>query len=103
VNAFDNRASILILSAILIGLYSDMALANKFQTIGNGVSGSAQIKIEYLKITAYIASGLFFISGLLALATKHKNSHELNYTVWKPSSIIFILLSLIALVIGLLL
>ena len=93
----------LILSIIFIGLYMDPALANKFQTIGSGVSGSIQIKKEYLRISAYVVSGLFFVSGLLAMTTKKKNAHELNYTVWKLSSIAFLLLSVIALVIALIL
>jgi hypothetical protein len=91
------------LSVVLLGLFTDPALANKFQTIGSGVSGSNPIKVEYLRISAYVVSGLFFVSGLLALATKKRNAHELNYTVWKPSAIVFLLLSLIALIIGILL
>jgi hypothetical protein len=98
VNPLDYRAILLVLSVILIGLYSDAVLANKFQTIGSGVSGSIPIKIEYLRISAYVVSGLCFVSGLLALTTKQKNAHELNYTVWKRSSIVFFLLSIIALV-----
>jgi hypothetical protein len=99
----ENRAILLMLSVILLGLSCDPALANKFQTIGSGVTGSMKIKIEYLRISAFVVSGLFFIFSLLAATTKKRNAHELNYAVWKPSSIIFLVLSLIALVIALLL
>lgn len=102
-NALDFRAAMLILSAILIGLISDPVMANKFQTIGSGVSGSIPIKIEYLRISAYVISGLCFVFGLLALTTKKKNAHELNYTVWKRSAIMFLILSTIALGIALML
>ena len=102
-NPLDYRAIILILSVILVGLYCDPVLANKFQTIGSGVSGSVKVKTEYLRISSYVVGGLFFVSGLLAMTTKKKNALELNYTVWKPSSISFMLLGLIALVIALIL
>jgi hypothetical protein len=102
VNPRSYRTVILILSITLIGLFSDSILANKFQTIGSGVSGSSQIKIEYLRISAYVISGLFFMFGLLAMTTKKRNAHHLNYTAWKTSSIAFLLLGLITLVIGLL-
>ena len=71
-NSLHCRAGLLILSAILIGLFSDFTLANKFQTIGNGVSGSSQIKIEYLKSSAYIVSGMLLIFSLLALILGQK-------------------------------
>ena len=102
-NPHNYRTAVLILSLITIGLYVDPALANKFQTIGSGVSGSIQIKKEYLKISAYVVSGLFFVSGLLAMTTKKRNAHELNYTVWKFSAIAFLILSGIALAIALIL
>jgi hypothetical protein len=40
---------------------------------------------------------------LLAVATKKRNAHDLNYTVWKLSALAFLTLSLIALIIAILL
>lgn len=102
-NPLVNRAILLILSVILIGLSIDPALANRFETIGSGVSGSMEIKIEYLKLSAFVISGLLFFSGLLAMTTNKKNAHELNYTAWKPSSIIFFVLGFTALIVALIL
>jgi hypothetical protein len=82
---------------ILLLLWIEPGLANKFQTIGSGVSGSSKIKVEYLKISAYVISGLFLVFALLAVFWKKKNAQELNYTAWKSSSVIFLLLSGLAL------
>lgn len=81
-------------------LYLDPVLANKFETIGSGVTGSAKIKIEYLKVIAYVAAGLFFIASVLSVVTKNKNAQTLNYTMWKSSAIIFLILSILFLAMG---
>ena len=47
---------------ISICLFIDPALANKFETIGGGVSGSTQIKLEYLKIIALVFGGVFLVA-----------------------------------------
>ncbi|MGD8908491.1 MAG: hypothetical protein PVF13_09070 [Chromatiales bacterium] len=83
---------------ILTGLFfSEPLLANKFETIGGGVQGSTQLKVEYLQAIAYIASGIFFSSGILTILLRNKNAHALSYTMWKPSAAIFFLLSVGAL------
>ncbi len=84
---------IFILSLALI--YIEPAVANKFETIGSGVSGSASIKIEYLKIIAFITGIIMFIAGVLTVTTRNKNSLALNHTMWKSSSIIFFILSFV--------
>ncbi len=74
-------------------LVCEPLLANKFETIGGGVQGSTQIKVEYLQVVAYITGGIFLASGILAIVLHDKNASTLNYTMWKPSSAIFFLLS----------
>jgi hypothetical protein len=103
VKPFSTRFILLVLFITLIGLYVDPAWANKFQTIGSGVSGSSKIKIEYLRISAYVISGLFLASSLLALFTRKRNAHELSYTAGKTSAIVFFLFSLGALTLALML
>jgi preprotein translocase subunit SecG len=86
---------------LLLGLIlCEPALANKFETIGGGVQGSTKVKVEYLQVIAYVASGIFFISGVLAILLHNKNSQTLNYTMWKPSAAIFFILSILALLGG---
>lgn len=102
-NSRRSRVILLIISVILIAFFADPVFANKFQTIGSGVSGEFRIKIDYLRIFAYVVSGLFLLSSLLAVATKKRNAHDLNYTVWKLSALAFFTLSLIALIIAILL
>ncbi|MES9939392.1 MAG: hypothetical protein ABW104_13020 [Candidatus Thiodiazotropha sp. 6PLUC2] len=75
-------------------LLSDPLLANKFETIGGGVQGSSKVKIEYLQIIAYVASVIFFVSGILTIALHNKNALTLNYTMWKSSATIFFILGL---------
>lgn len=83
---------------LLLGLIlCEPVLANKFETIGGGVQGSTRVKIEYLQVIAYVASGIFFISGILAIVLHNKNAQTLNYTMWKPSAAIFFILSILAL------
>ena len=94
------RDTILISLIMLVFIYIEPALANKFETIGSGVSGSVKIKVEYLKTISYVAGGIMLIAGVLSLIMRDKNSQALNYTMWKPSSIIFFILGLIFIGIG---
>jgi uncharacterized membrane protein len=83
-------------SLFLLLLFTEPLLANKFKTIGGGVSGSTQVKVEYLQIIGYVAGGIFLIAGILAIVLHDKNAQTLNYTMWKPSAAIFFLLSIAA-------
>lgn len=89
---------LLIVFTIFALFYGAPVSANKFETIGSGVSGSFKIKVEYLRLFAYTISGLFFVSSLLSVFTNKRNAHELNYTAWKPSALIFFTLSIAALI-----
>ncbi|MEN8178093.1 MAG: hypothetical protein ABFS39_05675 [Pseudomonadota bacterium] len=90
---FKTTNIILLCIFTLILVSVDPVFANKFETIGSGVSGSVKVKIEYLKIIAYVAGVIMFTAGVLSITMRAKNSQSLNYTMWKPSSIIFFILS----------
>jgi hypothetical protein len=75
-------------------LFCEPLMANKFETIGGGVQGSTQVKAEYLQVVAYVAGGIFLISGILSIVLHDKNAHALNYTMWKSSAALFFLLSI---------
>ncbi len=102
-SSHSTKFILLIYTAFVIALFADPVLANKFQTIGSGVSGEFKIKIEYLRIFAYVVSGLFMLFSLLSVITKKNNAHDLNYTAWKLSATIFFVLALVALFIAILL
>jgi hypothetical protein len=87
-------------SLFLMLLWAETLLANKFETIGSGVVGSSHVKIEYLQVIAYAVSAIFLIAGILAILLQNKNAQTLNYTMWKPSAVIFFLLSIAALAAG---
>lgn len=74
--------------------FSEPSLANKFETIGGGVQGSAKVKVEYLQIITYVAGGIFLIAGVLSILLHDRNAQTLNYTMWKLSSGIFFFLSI---------
>ena len=90
----------LVLSALLL-LLAEPSLANKFETIGSGVSGTAKLKVDYLRIVFYVTSAIMLLAGILSIALRKDNALYLNYTMWKTSSIIFFFLSLATLAIGL--
>lgn len=94
------RILLLILLFALACLYIDPALANKFQTIGGGVSGSNKMKIEFLKWAAYVAAGVFFLAGALSVITRNNNTQTANYSLWKSSASIFLLLAIGSTVLG---
>lgn len=74
-------------------LFLEPALANKFETIGGGVSGSSGIKREWLQKFFLVVGGMSLLSALLALIVPHNNALYLNYGNWKRSFFILIILS----------
>jgi hypothetical protein len=94
VRSFKNLSRNLLIA--LLFLFAEPLLANKFKTIGSGVSGSTQMKAEYLQIIGYVAGGIFLIAGLLTIALHNKNALTLNYTMWKSSATAFFLLGIAA-------
>lgn len=81
------------LFGILALLCFEPALANKFETIGGGVSGSSGIKREWLQKFFLVVGGLSLLSALLALVVPHNNALYLNFGNWKRSAIILFILS----------
>ena len=79
------------------------ALANKFETIGGGISGSAGLKLEWLQTFLFIIAGMGALGALLAVVYPRKNALFLNYTNWKKSAIVMGTISGVALFFGLLL
>lgn len=92
---------LLFLSLIVI-LVSDPAMANKFQTIGSGVTGSVTIKKEFIKNASLVASGVFFTLSVLALILHEKYKLTANYAMAKPASIIWAIIGVILLTVSLL-
>ena len=64
------------------------ALANKFETIGSGLSGSSSFKRSWLTRFLVISGSLSLFMGLLAMVFPHKNAAYLNYDNWKLSALV---------------
>jgi hypothetical protein len=64
------------------------ALANKFETIGSGVSGSAQAKRDWLRLLFFIAAGSLALASVLTVVIPHRNPLYLNYRNWKRSALV---------------
>ncbi len=84
----------LVLVLALLGLLSvDPALANKFETIGGGVAGSSGFKREWLQNFFLVVGGVSLLTALLALLVPHYNALYLNYSNWKRSFAILVIIS----------
>jgi hypothetical protein len=81
------------LAMIALLFAAEPALANKFETIGGGVSGSAQFKQEWLKGFLYIVGGLSLLTTALAVFVPHNNALYLNFANWKQSAIVSFLIA----------
>lgn len=69
------------------------ALANKFETIGGGLSGSSGIKREWLQKFFLVVGGLSLLIAILAVVVPHNNALFLNFSNWKQSSIVLFIFS----------
>ncbi|MCB1802362.1 MAG: hypothetical protein KDI82_11795 [Gammaproteobacteria bacterium] len=83
----------LTLTATLLLLAVEPALANKFETIGGGVSGSLHIKREWLITFLNIAGGISLFSAVLAVVVPRTNALYLNYSNWKQSAIVMLVIA----------
>ena len=81
--------------ALLVLLFIEPALANKFETIGGGVAGSSGIKREWLQNFFLVLGGLSLLSAVLALLVPHNNALYLNFSNWKRSFVILLIMSAI--------
>ncbi|MCW8891386.1 MAG: hypothetical protein OQL20_12070 [Sedimenticola sp.] len=57
---------------VLLVLLPELALANKFTTIGGGVSGASDEKIRILKQIASYAGVFFILLGAMSLLTRNR-------------------------------
>jgi len=57
---------------LLLGIGLEPALANKFETIGGGVSGLSHEKVQLLKEIVRYAGGFLMFLGILALITRNR-------------------------------
>lgn len=64
--------STLSFAILLLGIGLEAALANKFETIGGGVSGLSREKVLLLKEIVRYAGGFLIFLGILALLTRNR-------------------------------
>jgi len=83
-------ALLLIISMLFV---VEPAIANKFETIGGGVTGSSGIKREWLQNFFLVVGGIFLFSGVLAVVVPHNNALYLNFANWKRSAAILFVLA----------
>lgn len=73
-------------------LFFDPALANKFETISGGVTGSYRVKREFIQNALLVGGSIFWLSAILAVVVPHTNASFLNYANWKASAIVLAIL-----------
>lgn len=73
------------------------ALANKFETISGGVTGSMQMKREFVQNTLLVLGGGFLAGAVLAIVVPHTHAAFLNYANWKLSSAVMATLGMVML------
>ncbi len=83
------------LLAILLLVLHEPALANKFETISGGISGSSQTKTAWLKDFLLVAGGISLFSALLAVVVPHDNALFLNSRNWKQSAAILLFIAML--------
>jgi hypothetical protein len=74
--------------ALLMLFAAEPALANKFETIGGGFSGSSGFKRSWLTRFFVVSGGISLFLAVLAVVTPHTNASFLNYGNWKQSAIV---------------
>lgn len=81
------------LLAVVLFVLLDPALANKFETIGGGLSGSSGFKREWLQKFFLVVGGASLLGAILAVLVPHGNALFLNYNNWKQSAVMFSVLA----------
>jgi hypothetical protein len=80
----------------LLGLvFFEPALANKFETIGGGVSGSSGIKRTWLQGFFMVLGGASLLGSVLSIFVPHRNAAYLNYGNWKQSAAILFVFAVV--------
>lgn len=72
--------SILVLATIL---FAPELLANKFETMGGGVSGMSWEKVRLLKMIGLGFGGFVFLSGLMILIFRHSVTKGIHVNYWR--------------------
>jgi hypothetical protein len=83
------------LSACVLILLCEPASANKFETIGGGVAGSRQFKLEWLQGFLYVVGGIGLLTAALAVFAPHNNPLFLNFANWKQSAVVASLIGVV--------
>lgn len=89
------QAGLVWLPVVFLALLIEPALANKFETIGGGVSGSSGIKREWLQKFFLVVGGASLLGAVLAVVVPHRNALYLNYNNWKQSAIMLSILAVV--------
>lgn len=89
------QAGLVWLPVVFLALLIEPALANKFETIGGGVSGSSGIKREWLQKFFLVIGGASLLGAVLAVVVPHRNALYLNYNNWKQSAIMLSILAVV--------
>ena len=84
-------------AAIGLLLLCEPALANKFETIGGGVSGSRQLKLDWLAGFLYAVGGLSLLGTVLAVLMRNSNTLFLNVRNWKASASVLAVITVLSL------
>lgn len=77
------------------------ALANKFETISSGVSGSTLSKRDWLRGMLFLGAALSVLGCLAAIFMPRRNAHYLNYTNWKASAAVLASFAVVLVTFGL--
>ncbi len=81
--------------ALLLLVWFEPALANKFETIGGGVSGSSGVKREWMQGFFLVLGGASLLGTLLTIVVPHRNAAYLNYGNWKQSAAVLLVFAVI--------
>ena len=84
-----------LIPALLLLLWFEPVLANKFETIGGGVSGSSGFKREWMQGFFLVLGGASLLGTLLTIFIPHRNAAYLNYGNWKQSAAVLFVFSLV--------
>ena len=69
----------LITSLALLSIF-DPALANKFETIGGGVTGLSQEKLQLLKQISLYSGGFLLLLSIMAMLTRNRFEGFVGYS-----------------------
>jgi hypothetical protein len=87
--AFTSAVGLLLLMSF------EPVLANKFETIGGGVSGSSSAKLDWLRGFLYVAGGISLLSSIMAVLVPHNNPLFLNFNNWKQSAAVLLAIAVL--------